>query len=271
MNNNTLKKLKGQTALVTGGSSGIGRGIVYAMAKEGANVVINYHKHREAADKIAEEIKTSGGHAIVVQADVGDEEQVIKMFQDMYEEFGTVDILVNNAGIQRDDNLVNMTLKDWNSVIKTNLTGQFLCAREAAKEFIKRGVVKERSKAAGKMIFMSSVHEVIPWAGHCNYAASKGGVMLLMKSLALELAPYKIRSNSIGPGAIKTPINEEAWDDKVSLGDLLEKIPYGRIGSTDDIAAGAVWLASDESDYVTGTTLFIDGGMTLYPSFFEGG
>ena len=182
-----------------------------------------------------------------------------------------LDVLVNNAGLQKDANLVDMTLEQWNRVIGVNLTGQFLCAKEAVKEFKRRGVVPERSCSAGNIICMSSVHEVIPWAGHCNYAASKGGVMLLMKSMAQELAPDKIRVNSIAPGAIKTPINSDAWDTPAAEAELLKLIPYGRVGIPEDIGKAAVWLASDESEYVQGTTIYVDGGMTLYPGFATGG
>ncbi|MEM9511637.1 MAG: SDR family oxidoreductase, partial [Cyanobacteria bacterium P01_E01_bin.48] len=199
------------------------------------------------------------------------EAQVLVMFEKLYEAYGTLDILVNNAGLQRDAAFIDMTLEDWNKVIAVNLTGQFLCAREAAKEFIRRGVVPEKSCSAGKIICMSSVHEVIPWAGHCNYAASKGGVMLLMQSMAQELAPHKIRINSIAPGAIKTPINRSAWETPEAEAELLELIPYNRVGVPDDIGKAAVWLASDQSEYVHGTTLFVDGGMTLYPGFATGG
>jgi glucose 1-dehydrogenase len=164
-----------------------------------------------------------------------------------------------------------MTLEQWQKVLAVNLTGQFLCAREAAREFIRRGPQPEISAATGKIICMSSVHEVIPWAGHVNYATSKGGIMLLMKSIAQELAPHKIRVNSIGPGAIKTPINKEAWDTPEAAEKLLTLIPYGRIGEPADIGKAAVWLASDEADYVTGITLFADGGMTLYPGFASNG
>jgi glucose 1-dehydrogenase len=193
------------------------------------------------------------------------------MFQAMYKEFGTIDILVNNAGLQKDSSFVDMTLSDWQKVIDVNLTGQFLCAREAAREFLKRGVVPERSVAAGKIICMSSVHEVIPWSGHVNYASSKGGIMLLMKSMAQELAPQKIRVNSIAPGAIQTPINKDAWETPEALDKLLTLIPYKRIGQPEDIGKVAVWLASDESDYITGATIFVDGGMTLYPGFAGNG
>jgi glucose 1-dehydrogenase len=265
-------RLKGQTAVVTGSSSGIGKAVAQAMAAEGANVVVNHPGGSSAAaDQVAADIKAAGGNAIVVQADVSNEDDVKKMFAKTIETYGTVDILVNNAGLQRDAALVDMTLAQWKLVIDVNLTGQFLCAREAAKEFLRRGVVPDRSRAAGKIICMSSVHEVIPWAGHCNYAASKGGVMLLMKSMAQELAPHKIRVNSIGPGAIKTPINKSAWETPEAEKELLKLIPYNRVGDPMDIGLAAVWLASDESDYVTGTTLFVDGGMTLYPGFATGG
>jgi glucose 1-dehydrogenase len=268
---NTNAKLRGQSALVTGASSGIGKAVAIALANEGANVVVNYSSHPERGQEVADEIKGNGGTAIVYQADVSKEEEVQAMFQAMYKEFGTIDILVNNAGLQKDASFVDMTLSDWQKVIDVNLTGQFLCAREAAREFLKRGVVPERSVAAGKIICMSSVHEVIPWSGHVNYATSKGGVMLLMKSMAQELAPKKIRVNSIAPGAIQTPINKDAWETSEALDKLLTLIPYKRIGQPEDIGKVAVWLASDESDYITGATIFVDGGMTLYPGFAGNG
>jgi glucose 1-dehydrogenase len=264
-------KLQGQAALVTGASSGIGKAVAMAMAGEGAKVVINCSSHPERGKEVANEIKANGGTAIVYQADVSKEAEVQAMFQAMYKEFGTIDILVNNSGIQKDAPFVDMTLADWQRVIDVNLTGQFLCAREAVREFLKRGVVPGRSVAAGKIICMSSVHEVIPWAGHVNYAASKGGIMLMMKSMAQELAPHKIRINSIAPGAIKTPINTDAWETQEALEKLLTLIPYKRIGQPEDIGKAAVWLASDESDYVVGTTIFVDGGMTLYPGFAANG
>ena len=268
---NSNAKLRGQSALVTGASSGIGKAVAIALANEGANVVVNYSSHPERGQEVADEIKVNGGTAIVYQADVSKEEEVQAMFQAMYKEFGTIDILVNNAGLQKDSPFVDMTLSDWQKVIDVNLTGQFLCAREAAREFLKRGVVPERSVAAGKIICMSSVHEVIPWSGHVNYATSKGGIMLLMKSMAQELAPQKIRVNSIAPGAIQTPINNEAWETPEALDKLLTLIPYKRIGQPEDIGKVAVWLASDESDYITGATIFVDGGMTLYPGFAGNG
>ena len=265
------KILKGQKALVTGGSSGIGKAIAIALGHAGADVVVNYSREGTEAPAVVDEIKRSGAQAFSYQADVSQETDVQAMFAKMFEAFGTIDILINNAGLQKDSPFDKMSLQDWQLVINVNLTGQFLCAREAVREFKRRGVVKQISCAAGKIICMSSVHEVIPWGGHVNYAASKGGVMLMMKSIAQELAPYRIRVNSIGPGAIKTPINRPAWSTPEAEAELLKLIPYHRVGEPEDIARVAVWLASDEADYITGTTIFADGGMTLYPGFATGG
>jgi glucose 1-dehydrogenase len=267
------KKLAGQIAIITGASSGIGAGVSKALAAAGATVVVNHPvaATKNAAEAVLSEIKNEGGTGMTYQADVSKEEEVKKMFSETISQFGTVDILVNNAGLQRDAPFTEMTLEQWNYVLSVNLTGQFLCAREAIREFIKRGITPEKSKAAGKIICMSSVHEVIPWAGHANYAASKGGIMLLMKSIAQEYAGHKIRINSIGPGAIKTPINRAAWETPEAEKKLLELIPYQRIGVVEDIGAAAVWLASDDADYVNGITLFVDGGMTLYPGFSTNG
>jgi glucose 1-dehydrogenase len=264
-------RLKGQSALVTGSNSGIGEAIAKALAKEGAKVAVNWVVNEEKTDKVINDIKAEGGQAIAVYADVSKENEVQDMFKKMFDAFGTIDILINNAGLQRDSAFADMTIEQWQMVIDVNLTGQFLCAREAVREFLRRGLVKERSLSCGKIICISSVHEVIPWATHCNYAASKGGVMLLMKSMAQELAPKKIRVNSICPGAIKTDINREAWETPDAAEELLTLIPYKRIGDTDDIGRAAVWLASDESDYVTGASIFVDGGMLLYPGFSTGG
>jgi len=268
---NLHPKLKGQSALVTGANSGIGMAVAIALANDGANVVVNYVSHPEAADAVVKQIENNGGNAIAVKADISKEDEVQSMFQQMFAKYGTIDILVNNAGLQKDSPFESMSLADWQLVLNVNLTGQFLCAREAVKEFLKRGIVAERSSAAGKIICMSSVHQVIPWAGHVNYASSKGGIEMMMKSLAQELAPKKIRVNSIGPGAIRTPINESAWSTPEALNKLLTLIPYGRIGEPEDIGKVAVWLASDESDYLTGTTIFADGGMLLYPGFSTNG
>lgn len=267
----TQDHLKGQKALVTGANTGIGKAVAIALARAGAEVVVNYVSDEEAAAHVIAEIEKAGNRAIAIHADVSKEDQVQAMFRHMFEAFGTIDILVSNAGIQRDAPLTQMTLEQWNTVLSVNLTGQFLCAREAVREFMRRGVVKEVSCARGKIICMSSVHQQIPWAGHVNYAASKGGVKLMMESIAQEVAPYRIRVNSIAPGAIRTPINTAAWATPEAYDDLMKLVPYKRIGEPDEIGHAAVWLASDQSDYVNGATLFVDGGMCLYPGFATGG
>ncbi|MFK7934208.1 MAG: SDR family oxidoreductase [Saprospiraceae bacterium] len=266
-------RLINQTCIVTGASSGIGKAVALGMGLDCANVIVNYYKDKEAAEEIAHQITEAREHgkAIAVQCDVSKEEQVERMFKTAKDEFGTVDILVNNAGIQIDAPFHEMTLDQWNRVINVNLTGQFLCARAAIREFMARGMRPDVSCALGKIIHMSSVHEIIPWAGHVNYAASKGALVMLMQSLAQEYSPHKVRVNSIAPGAIQTPINRPAWETPEALEKLNKLIPYKRIGQPEDVAATAVWLATDESDYITGTTLFVDGGMTCYPGFTENG
>jgi glucose 1-dehydrogenase len=265
------KVLAGQKALVTGANSGIGEAAAIALGQAGADVVVNYVTGEDPAQAAVDTIRRSGVKAYAHKADVSQEDQVEDMFRRMVERFGTVDILVNNAGLQRDAAFHEMTLAQWNTVIAVNLTGQFLCARAAVREFLRRGIVPAVSRAAGKIICMSSVHEVIPWAGHANYAASKGGVMMMMKSIAQEFASHRIRVNSVAPGAIRTPINTAAWSTEKAYDQLMTLVPYKRIGEPEDIAQAVVWLASDDSDYVVGTTLFVDGGMTLYPGFTEGG
>jgi len=266
-----LTLLKGQTAIVTGGNSGIGRAIASSFGKAGANVVVNYVVKPEEAEAVADEIRKGGQRAMIAHADVSDEAQVQAMFAAAVREFGTVDILASNAGMERNAPFHEMTVTQWDAVMNVNLRGAFLCAREAVREFLRRGVRPEVSVAAGKIIFTSSVHEVIPWAGHVNYAASKGGLMLLMKSLAQEVAEKRIRVNSIAPGAIRTPINQAAWNTPEAYAALMKLVPYKRIGEVEEIGRAAVWLASDFTDYLVGTTLFIDGGMTLYPGFETGG
>ena len=265
------KVLAGQKALVTGANSGIGEGVALALGRAGADVVVNYVVRPEEAEEVVAGIRREGVEAFAHQADVSCEDQVQAMFARMLEQFGTIDILVNNAGVQRDARLEEMTLEQWHTVIEVNLTGQFLCAREAVREFKRRGVRPEVSCCAGKIVCISSVHEVIPWAGHVNYAASKGGVMLMMKSIAQEVAPHRIRVNSVSPGAIRTPINTAVWATPEAHADLMDLIPYNRIGEVEDVGRVVVWLASDEADYVTGASIYVDGGMTLYPGFEEGG
>jgi glucose 1-dehydrogenase len=264
------QSLTGQAALVTGASSGIGRAVALAMARAGADVVVNYVTNPDAAQAVVKEIEQSGRKGLAIRADVSREQEVEAMFAQAVAAFGTLHIVVCNAGLQRDAPLTEMTLEQWNTVIGVNLTGQFLCARAAAREFLRRGPV-EVSAALGKIICMSSVHQRIPWAGHVNYATSKGGIMQMMQSMAQELAPHHIRVNGIAPGAIRTPINTAAWNTPAAYEALMKLVPYGRIGEPSDIAQAAVWLASDAADYVTGTTLFVDGGMTLYPGFQDNG
>lgn len=266
-----LPLLRGQKALVTGANSGIGLATAVALGRAGADVVVNYVAGQEAAEDVVRQIQGFGVRAFAHEADVSDEGQVVGMFARMLEEFGTIDILVANAGLQRDASVTEMTLAQWHKVIDVNLTGQFLCAREATKEFLRRGVVPEISRSAGKIICMSSVHQIIPWSGHLNYAASKGGVLMLMQTLAQELGPHGIRVNAVAPGAIKTPINRSAWETPEAEADLLTLIPYRRVGEPEDIAAAVTVLTSDLMDYVVGTTLFVDGGMTLFPGFATGG
>ncbi|WPB88962.1 SDR family oxidoreductase [Streptomyces malaysiensis] len=263
--------LRGQKALVTGANSGIGKATAIALGRSGADVVVNYASDRPAAEAVVAQIQGHGVRAYAHQADVSQEDQVVEMVSTMADRLGTIDILVANAGLQRDAPTVEMTLEQWQKVISVNLTGQFLCAREAIKEFLRRGVVPEVSRSAGKIICMSSVHQIIPWAGHVNYAAAKGGVAMLMETLAQEFAPRKIRVNAIAPGAIKTPINRSAWQTAEARDSLLELIPYGRIGDPLDIANAVVVLVSDLCDYVVGTTVYVDGGMTLFPGFATGG
>jgi glucose 1-dehydrogenase len=264
------KKLAGQVAVVTGANSGIGEGVALSLGEAGATVVVNYVTQPETAQAVVDKIKSFGSNAIAVQADVSNEAQVQAMFQQVIKELGTVDILVNNAGLQRDANFEEMTLAQWNLVMNVNLTGQFLCAREAIKEFLRRGV-SDKSAASGKIICMSSVHEIIPWARHVNYAASKGAIRMFMQSLAQEFGDRKIRVNSICPGAIQTPINKDAWATPAALNSLMTLIPYNRIGIPADIGKLAVFLASDDSDYITGASIFIDGGMTVFEGFATGG
>jgi glucose 1-dehydrogenase len=263
--------LKGQTVIVTGASSGIGRAIAIGMGRAGANVCVNYLGGEDAARAVADEIRKAGSDAMIARADVSREDQVAGLFAEVCDRWGSLQILVNNAGIQKDASFAEMSLEDWNAVIAVNLTGQFLCAREAVRRFTAQGIDEGVSCAAGKIICIGSVHSTIPWAGHVNYAASKGGVDLLMKSIAQEVAERRIRVNAIAPGAIRTPINEEAWSTEEAYGQLMETIPYDRIGEPEDVGRLAVWLASDEADYIVGQTIFIDGGMTLYPGFADNG
>lgn len=270
MTDPSVLSLERQVALVTGASSGIGTAVAQALARAGAAVGVNFRSHPEQAEQVVDGIRQGGGRAIPIHADVSAEDQVQAMFEALASAFGRVDIVVANSGTQQDAAFQDMTLQQWQRVLDVNLTGQFLCAREAVRRFLAQPA-SAASRARGKIICMSSVHEVIPWAGHVNYAASKGGVMLMMRSLAQEVACRGIRVNGIAPGAIRTRINEEAWRTADAEAKLLRLIPYGRVGDAQDVGQAALWLACDASDYVVGTTLFVDGGMALYPAFRDNG
>ena len=263
--------LLGQPALVTGSSSGIGKAVAYALAAAGADVAINYSSHAGPAEELCHEIEAMGRRSIAVKADISKEEEVAALYSKAVEAFGTLHISVSNAGVQKDSPFDAMTLDQWNAVIGVNLTGQFLCARQATREFARRGIDLKVSSSAGKIICMSSVHDTIPWAGHANYAASKGGIAMFMKTIAQELAPRRIRVNAISPGAIRTPINTAAWETPAAYEELMKLVPYKRIGEPEDIGRAAAWLASDAADYLVGATLYVDGGMMLYPEFADGG
>jgi glucose 1-dehydrogenase len=258
-----------QTAIVTGGNSGLGRAVALEFGRAGANVVVNYHTNQEQAEHVVALIEREGGSAIAQQGDVGKEDDVSALFAVAVARYGAVDIVVANSGRQDDAPSADMTLAQWEGVLNTNLTGQFLCLREAIRLFRRQGQ-RDVSRALGKIICMSSVHQRIPWAGHVNYAASKGGVHLMMETMAQEVAREKIRINAIAPGAIATPINADVTGGGDNAG-LLKLIPYGRVGDPADVGRAALFLASDMADYVVGSTLFVDGGMALYPGFEDNG
>jgi glucose 1-dehydrogenase len=266
-----IRVLAGQTALVTGANSGIGHKIALALAQAGADVAVNYFAGADAAAKVVREIETEGRRSFAHRCDVSKETEVRKMFARVQREWGGLDILVSNAGIEMNAPFDAMTLAQWSRVLAVNLTGQFLCAREAVRMFKRRGVRPEISCAAGKIIGVSSVHDIIPWAGRVNYAVSKAGALMMIKSLAQEVASLRIRVNGVSPGAIRTPINEDAWKTASAYAKLMELVPSKRIGEPEEIGRVVVWLASDASDYVHGTTIYVDGGMTLYPGFETGG
>lgn len=255
--------LKGKVVAITGGSTGLGRAMALRFAKEGANVAINYYKDEAEAQQVKSELEAYGVKAIIFGGDVQKEEDVVNFVQTTINELGTLDVMVNNAGIENPVPSHEMPLEDWNRVIGTNLTGAFLGSREAIKYFVEHDI-------KGSVINMSSVHEMIPWPLFVHYAASKGGIKLMTETLALEYAPKGIRVNSIGPGAIDTPINAEKFADPAQRADVESMVPMGFIGEPEDVANCAAFLASEQARYVTGITLFVDGGMTKYPDFQAG-
>lgn len=262
-----LHSLRGQTAIVTGASSGIGEAIARELARAGADVVVNYHGAERDAQATVDDIVAMGRRSFKVQADVGLEADVIAMFDETEAHLGPIDIVVSNAGLQKDARLADMTIEDWNLVIATNLTGAFLVGREAVRRFRKKGRREAVSRSLGKLIFDSSVHQTIPWAFHVNYAASKGGLKLLMESIAQEVSSEGIRVNAVGPGAVATDINRLEREKAGGLEAMLALIPYGRVGDPVDVGRVVAFLASDASDYIVGQTIFVDGGMTLHPGF----
>jgi len=233
----------------------------------GASVAVGYSHGAEAIEQVVHAIRDRGGLGCAVQADIGQEHQVQAMFRQVFDNLGGLDLLVYGTESNNRAHLVDMPLREWDSVLRVNLTGLFLCAREAAREFIRVGVRAERSSAAGKIVCITSVHDRIPWSGHAHYTAAMGGVTMLMKTMAQELAMHKVRVNAIAAGLMRTPANHGLWSSAEREAEALTLIPYGRLGMDRDVAKAAVWLASDEADYVTGATLRIDGGMSLYPGF----
>ena len=251
--------LAGRRALVTGGASGIGKATSERLSADGAAVAVNFVGDADAADELVVQLNGHGGTAIAVRADVSMEDEVAELFHRAAEAFGgPIDLLVNNAGVEAPFSLVDMPLEEWNRVLGINLTGGFLCARETARALIAASV-------PGAIMNVSSVHEVIPWPSFSHYCASKGGLKLFAQTIARELAPHGIRVASVGPGAILTPINHELVEDDDKRREVEAQIPWGRIGEPEEIAAAIAWLAGPEASYVTGATLFVDGGMTLYP------
>ncbi len=257
-------KLTGKRALVTGGSSGLGEGIALALGAAGAKVVINYRSHPDAADAIQGKIEKSGGQATTFQADVTDGAGVAAMFAHLDSQWGGIDLLVNCAGMDGKRAMAWETDPDaWRRVLETNLLGAFACSREALSRMI--------PQKSGVILNITSVHEVIAWSGYSAYAASKAGLSMLTKTMAQEAAPHGVRVLALAPGAIRTPINQDVWSDPAQMKDLMSKIPMQRIGEVDDVAKMALVLLSDMAGYMTGTTVFVDGGMTDYPSFQQGG
>jgi glucose 1-dehydrogenase len=250
-------ELRGKTAIVTGAATGIGKAIALRLGGSGANVVVDYRDQAAAANDIVAEIERSGGHGLAISADVSDEAKVDWMVASAVDHFGGLDILVNNAGIEESHALTDIPLDVWKRIIDVNLTGPFLCARAAARAMIARG-------RGGRIINISSVHEDLPFPNNAAYAASKGGVRMLMRTAALELAPHGITMNNIAPGAIATPINQDVRENPQQQKELLDEIPLGRVGQPEEIAALCTYLASDAAGYVTGATFVIDGGLMRY-------
>ncbi|HTB69583.1 MAG TPA: glucose 1-dehydrogenase [Solirubrobacteraceae bacterium] len=252
--------LDGRRALVTGGDSGIGEGVCFELAAHGAAVAVNYVGAPDAAEKIVGELEDAGAEALAVRMDVASESDVQRAFAEARNAFGGIDLLVNNAGVEHPYVLLDMPLEAWQKVIDVNLTGAFLCAREAARAM-------RDEQRGGTIVNVSSVHEQIAWERFSHYCASKGGMKLFAQSIAKELAPLGIRVVNVAPGAVDTPINKSVLENPEESATVLSEVPLGRWGHVEDVARAVAWLASEQASYVTGATLFVDGGMTLYPRF----
>jgi glucose 1-dehydrogenase len=250
-------ELQGKVALVTGASSGIGYAIAERFGAEGAAVVINYVAYDDEAQELAQRLSSNGGRALALKADITDETQVNQMVERARGEFGTVDVLVNNAGIERSAPILEKPISDWDKIIGVNLRGAFMCLQAC-------GRVMRDAGRGGSIVNISSVHEDVPFPGFAAYCASKGGMRMLMRDAALELAEYGIRVNNVAPGAIETPINKATLADPEKVKALNSIIPLGHPGQPDDVAQVALFLASDRARYVTGSTYYVDGGMVRY-------
>ncbi|HEV2405862.1 MAG TPA: glucose 1-dehydrogenase, partial [Ktedonobacterales bacterium] len=252
-----MMSLQGKVAIVTGGSLGIGAGIVQRLAQEGAAVALDYHTHDTQANAIAQTIKSAGGRVLVVQADVSSVASVQNLVQQTVATFGRLDILVNNAGIEEPAPFLSVDEASWERQIAVDLKGPYFATQTAAKQMAAQG-------GGGVIINISSVHEDLPMVGNAVYCAAKGGLRMLTRTLATELASHGIRIVNVGPGAVATPINAVTLNDPVKKQALLGEIPLGRVALPEDIANAVAWLASDQASYITGTTIFIDGGLMVY-------
>jgi NAD(P)-dependent dehydrogenase (short-subunit alcohol dehydrogenase family) len=256
--------LKGRRALVTGANSGIGAGIAKALAAAGARVTVNFVVDPDAAATVVAGIRQAGGEAVSLQADVADAAQVGAMFATLDRTWGGLDVLVNNAGIDGPRAMAwEADPRDWERVLRVDLLGAFHCAREALKRMV--------AQRSGVVLNLTSVHEKVPWSGYSAYTAAKAGLAMTTKTMAQEAAPFGVRVVALAPGAIRTPINRSVWSDPANLADLLTKVPLDRIGEPEEVARVAVFLVSDAASYLTGSTVYVDGGMTDYPDFAHGG
>nr|WP_263314973.1 glucose 1-dehydrogenase [Mammaliicoccus sp. Marseille-Q6498] len=257
------KDLKDKVVIITGGNSGIGKSTSERFGREESKVVINYLDHAEDAEAIVKTIKESGGDAIAVQGDVSKEEDIKNLIQKAHEKFGRIDVMINNAGFEKPIPTHEMSLEEWSKVIDINLTGAFLGSREAVKYYLEHDI-------KGQIINTASVHDVIPWPNYVNYAASKGGLKLMMETMSMEYGKNGIRINNVSPGAVVTEHTREKFSDPATRKETLEMIPLNEIGEADQVANINAFLASEQAHYIHGTTIYVDGGMTNYPAFMGG-